>query len=140
MGLNTYLTFDGACREAFEFYRSVFGGEFTDFQTFGDGPEDLPVPDDEKDRVMHVGLPIGSSILMGSDTSSGFPDALVTGNNFSLSIEVESVGQCDALCAKLSAGGKVTMPPQKMFWGAYFGQWTDRFGINWMVNFPLPAE
>ena len=137
MSLSTYLTFDGNCREAFEFYRSVFGGEFTEFQTFGDGPPDMPVAEDEKNRVMHVALPIGSSILMGSDTSS-FAPPHAAGNNFSLSIDVESRERCDELCAKLSAGGSVIMPLQEMFWGAYFGQWTDRFGINWMVSYALP--
>ena len=137
--MNTYLTFDGNCREAFEFYRSVFGGEFTDFQTFGDGPPDMPVSEEEKGRVMHVSLPIGGSVLMGSDSSS-FGPPLAAGNNFSLSIEVTSREQCDELFAKLSAGGSVIMPLQEMFWGAYFGQWTDRFGINWMVNYTLPKE
>ena len=139
MSLSTYLTFDGNCREAFEFYRSVFGGEFTEFQTFGDGPPDMPVAEEEKNRVMHVALPIGSSILMGSDTSS-FAPPHAAGNNFSLSIDVESRERCDELCAKLSAGGSVIMPLQEMFWGAYFGQWTDRFGINWMVSYALPRE
>ena len=139
MSLSTYLTFDGNCREAFEFYRSVFGGEFTEFQTFGDGPPDMPVAEEEKNRVMHVALPIGSSILMGSDTSS-FAPPHAAGNNSSLSIDVESRERCDELCAKLSAGGSVIMPLQEMFWGAYFGQWTDRFGINWMVSYPLPKE
>lgn len=139
MSLSTYLTFDGNCREAFEFYRSVFGGEFTEFQTFGDGPPDMPVAEEEKNRVMHVALPIGSSVLMGSDTSS-FAPPHAAGNNFSLSIDVESRERCDELCAKLSAGGSVIMPLQEQFWGAYFGQWTDRFGINWMVNYTLPTE
>ncbi len=139
MALNTYLTFDGNCREAFEFYRSVFGGEFTEFQTFGDGPPDMPVSDAEKNRVMHVALPVGSSVLMGSDSSS-FGPPLAVGNNFSLSIEVESRERCDELCAKLSAGGAVIMPLQEQFWGAYFGQWTDRFGVNWMVNYTLPGK
>ena len=137
--MNTYLTFDGNCREAFEFYRSVFGGEFTEFQTFGDGPPDMPVSDAEKNRVMHVALPVGSSVLMGSDSSS-FGPPLAVGNNFSLSIEVESRERCDELCAKLSAGGAVIMPLQEQFWGAYFGQWTDRFGVNWMVNYTLPGK
>jgi PhnB protein len=139
MSLSTYLTFDGNCREAFEFYRSVFGGDFADFQTFGDGPPDMPVSEEEKGRVMHVSLPIGGSVLMGSDSSS-FGPPLAVGNNFSLSIEVTSREQCDELFAKLSAGGSVIMPLQEMFWGAYFGQWTDRFGINWMVNYTLPKE
>ena len=72
MSLNTYLTFDGNCREAFEFYRSVFGGDFTEFHTFGEGPPDMTVPDAEKDRIMHVSLPIGANVLMGSDSCSAF--------------------------------------------------------------------
>ena len=99
----------------------------------------MPVAEEEKNRVMHVALPIGSSILMGSDTSS-FAPPHAAGNNFSLSIDVESRERCDELCAKLSAGGSVIMPLQEMFWGAYFGQWTDRFGINWMVSYALPRE
>ena len=138
MSLNTYLTFDGNCREAFEFYRSVFGGEFTEFQTFGDGPPDMPVAEDEKNRVMHVALPIGASVLMGSDTSS-FAPPHSAGNNFSLSIDVESRERCDELFAKLSAGGSVIMPLQDQFWGAYFGQCADRFGVNWMVSHTAPA-
>jgi PhnB protein len=137
MALNTYLTFDGNCREAFAFYRSVFGGEFAELQTFGDGPPDMPVSDAEKDRIMHVALPVGSSVLMGSDSSS-FGPPLTVGNNFALSIQVESREQCDELFARLSAGGSVVMPLQETFWGAYFGQWTDRFGVNWMVNYTLP--
>ncbi len=139
MSLSTYLTFDGNCREAFEFYRSVFGGEFESFQTFAEASEHMPVSGEEKDRVLHVSLPIGASILMGSDISSAAPP-LVTGNNFSISIEAESRKQCDELFAKLSAGGSVVMPLGDMFWGAYFGLGTDRFGINWMISYTLPRE
>ena len=139
MSLSTYLTFGGNCRDAFEFYRSVFGGEFAEFQTFADGPPDMPVSDEEKNLVMHVALPIGSSILMGSDKAS-FGPALVVGNNFSIAIEAESRERCDELFARLSDGGSVIMPLQEMFWGAYYGLWTDRFGINWMVNYTLPGK
>ena len=139
MALSTYLTFDGNCREAFEFYRSIFGGEFAMFQTFGQGPEDMPVSEEEKERVMHVALPIGSSTLMGSDSSS-FGPPLSVGNNFSLSIDAEGRQQCDELFAKLSDGGSVIMPLADMFWGDYFGQCTDRFGVNWMVSYTPPAE
>ena len=72
MSLNVYLFFDGNCREVFEFYRSVFGGEFAMIQTFGDGPPDMNVPDAEKDRIMHVSLPVGSTVLMGSDSTTAF--------------------------------------------------------------------
>ena len=139
MSLNIYLTFDGNCREAFEFYRSVFGGDFGAFVTFAEGPDDMPVGDDEKDNVMHVSLPIGDSVLMGSDSSS-FGPPVSAGNNFSISIIGQSREHCDEVFAKLSPGGSVTMPLQETFWGSYYGMWTDRFGINWMVNYALPAD
>ncbi len=140
MSLNTHLTFDGNCREAFEFYRSVFGGEFSVLQTFADGPPDMPVQEAEKGRVMHVSLPVGSSVLMGSDKTTGSGPPLVVGNNFSISIEGRSREHCDEVFARLSEGGSVHMPLQETFWGAYYGLWTDRFGINWMVNYTLPQE
>ena len=138
MALNTYLTFDGNCREAFEFYRSVFGGEFLVVQTFADGPADMPVPAETRDQIMHVSLPVGESVLMGSDRGPGSAPELVVGNNFSISIVGQSREHCDEVFAKLSAGGKVTMPLQDMFWGSYYGMCTDRFGINWMINYELP--
>ncbi len=135
MQLDTYLHFGGNCREAFEFYRSLFGGEFTFYSTFGEGPSDMPpVPDDEKDRVMHVSLPIGSNTLMGSDSTSAFGPPPTVGNNYSVSISADSREETDRLFAGLSEGGNVAMQPQDMFWGAYFGMCTDRFGINWMLN------
>ena len=139
MSLNIYLNFNGNCREAFEFYRSVFGGTFQAFETFAQGPEDMQLADDEKDNVMHVSLPIGDSVLMGSDSSS-FGPPLSIGNNFSVSIDGESREQCDELFAKLSEGGTVTMPLEEMFWGSYFGMLTDRFDINWMVSYALPTD
>ncbi|MDE0051818.1 MAG: VOC family protein [Rhodospirillales bacterium] len=140
MSLNVYLFFDGNCREAFEFYRSVFGGEFKLIQTFSDGPPELNVPDSEKGRIMHVSLPVGSTVLMGSDSTSAFGPPQVAGDNFAISVDAESREQCDDLCARLSEGGTVTTPPQEMFWGAYFGCWTDRFGIKWMVNYAETEE
>ena len=132
MSVNTYLTFDGNCREAFEFYRSVFGGDFNAFSTFADGPEDMEVADACRHNVMHVSLPIGSSVLMGSDNAAHGP-ALAIGNNFSLAVNGEGREHSDELLARLAAGGIVTMAMQDTFWGAYFGMCTDRFGINWMV-------
>ena len=140
MSLSTYLFFDGNCREAFEFYRSVFGGEFEAVQTFGDGPPDMNVPEAEKDRIMHVSLPIGSSVLMGSDSTSAFGPAPVAGDNFAISIDGESREHCDEIFAKLSEGGTVKMPMEETFWGDYFGTWVDRFGINWMVSYQLSKE
>ena len=133
---HTYLTFPGNCREAFEFYRSVFGGDFDVFATFGEGPSDMDVPDAQKHLVMHVSLPIGGGVLMGSDAGPQAP-TLNAGNNFSLSVATGGKDESDALLAKLSAGGAVTMPMGETFWGAYFGMCTDKFGINWMVVYEM---
>ena len=140
MHLETYLTFNGNCREAFEFYREVFGGEFGFVSSFADGPPDMGVPEHEKDRILHISLPLGSSVLMGSDTSSVFGPPPEVGDNFSLSVSADSRGQCDELFASLSAGGAVIMPMQDVFWGSYFGQLTDKFGIKWMINFDVTPE
>ena len=139
MTVSTYLTFDGNCREAFEFYREVFGSEFEMLSTFGESPDEMGVPEELKDAVMHVSLPIGKSVLMGSDNAPGGP-ALAVGNNFSLSVDAESRAHADELLARLSAGGTVTMPMDETFWGAYFGMCSDRFGINWMVVHELQGR
>lgn len=133
--LNTYLTFNGECEQAFEFYKSVFGGELTEFQRFGDMPpiEDMPAPDNPE-HVMHVSLPIGDDILMGSDTSSHFGEAIF-GNNFSISVAPDSKEDADKFFAGLSDGGQVVMPMADTFWNAYFGVCVDKFGIAWMINF-----
>ena len=134
MSLNTYLTFESNCREAFEFYRSVFGGEFANLLTFRDGPPDMGILEEELDRIMHVSLPIGSSVLMGSDSSSAFGPPPVAGNNFYISFTAETREEADARFAKLSEGGEVEMEMQDMFWGAYFGSLKDKFGIKWQVS------
>ncbi len=134
MTLNTYLHFNGDCREAFDFYRSIFGGDFEIVQTFGDGPPDMGIPDAEKNNIMHVSLSVGASMLMGSDVPAAFGPPPNKGNNFSISYDAQSKKETDDLFAKLSEGGVATMPPQDMFWGAYFGSCIDRFGISWMVS------
>ena len=133
--LNTYLTFDGNCRQVFDFYRSVFGGEFAIIQTFRDAPPDTGIAEGDMDKVMHVSYPIGSGVLMGSDVPSQFAPPPTVGNNFSLAVSPESRGEADRIFGALSAGGAVSFPMQDMFWGAYFGACTDKFGINWQVNF-----
>ena len=138
MNLDTYLTFNGNCREAFEFYRSSFGGEFAFIQTFGDAPMDIGVPDTKRDLMMHISLPIGSSKLMGSDASSVFGSPTVVGNNFSITIHADSREEADDLFAKLAEGGSVNMPLQEAFWGAYFGSFKDKFDINWQINHTIP--
>lgn len=134
MKLDIYLKFDGNCREAFQFYRSAFGGDFLQIQTFRDGPPDMNVSEEYLDRVMHVSLPIGPSVLMGSDSAPGFGPPIVSGTNFSITIHAGSREEADRLLARLSDGGSVTMPLQDMFWGAYFGALTDRFGVSWQIH------
>jgi len=139
MALNPYLTFDGNCREAFEFYRSAFGGAFSILSTYANAPADLDVPEAERDRIMHVSLPVGASVLMGSDCCSVTGPPPVVGNNFTIAIEGESRTHCDQVFAKLTDGGTVVTPLGEMFWGAYYGMWTDRFNINWLINYTLPG-
>ena len=134
MPLNVYLHFDGNCREVFDFYRSVFGGEYQIFQTFGDGPPSMEVPEEDRDKLMHVTLSIGDAVLLGSDVPSNFGPPRVAGTNVSLSYQAQSREETDRLFAQISEGGSVMMEPQEMFWGAYFGACTDKFGINWMFN------
>ena len=136
--VNVYLTFDGNCEEAFNFYRSVFGGEFPMMSRFSEMPPDVgpPIAPEEADRIMHVSLPISKeTLLMGSDTGGEWAANFKQGNNFSISITAVSKVEADRFFAQLSEGGQVTMPMDSTFWGDYFGMFTDKFGINWMVSF-----
>jgi PhnB protein len=141
VAINTYLIFNGTCEAAFLFYKSVFGGEFEQISKFGDMPssEEMPLSDEDKNRVMHVSYTIGNSILMGSDSNTQSGD-VTFGNNFSISINAGSREETENLFNGLSSEGKITMPLQDTFWGAYFGMFTDKFGINWMINFDEPQQ
>lgn len=133
--INPYLNFNGNTEEAFNFYKTVFGGEFFRIQRFKETPEAGRVPKEEQEKLMHVSLPIGKgNMLMATDALESMGQKMVAGNNFSLSLNVDSEAEADTLFAKLSAGGKVDMPLKKEFWGAYFGMLTDKFGIRWMVS------
>ncbi len=141
--VNVYLTFNGNCKEAFDFYKSVFGGDYPYVGTFGEMPpaEGKTMPEEDKDKIMHISLPISKeTILMGSDTGGEWAAHFNQGNNVSLSINTESRAEAEKMFNGLSAGGQVTMPLADTFWGAYFGMWTDKFGINWMVNYDDPAK
>ena len=135
--INPYLLFQGTCEEAFNFYKSVFGGEFTFMGRFGDMPpqEGKTVSDEQKNKIMHVSLPVSrDGVLMGSDTGDS-PMPNVVGTNISLSITVDSQETADNYFSSLSAGGKTGMPMAKMFWGDYFGMCTDKYGVNWMISY-----
>nr|WP_294936681.1 VOC family protein [uncultured Flavobacterium sp.] len=133
--VNPYLTFNGTCEEAFNFYKSVFGGEFPYSGKFKDMPAEFPIPDSEKDKIMHISLPIGNTVLMGSDAAEGCGPMPTFGNNFAVSVNAENEEEAKRIFGALSEGGKITMPLDKTFWGALFGMFTDKFGINWMVNY-----
>ncbi len=130
-----YLTFDGNAREAMTFYQRCLGAELA-LQTFGEAPMDSP-PGAEN-RVMHARLAKGAAAIMASDTMPGMP--LTQGNNFSITIECESVAEAERLYSALGEGGKATMPLQDTFWGARFGMLTDKFGVNWMLNCQLQPQ
>ncbi|MGC4058619.1 MAG: SRPBCC domain-containing protein [Chitinophagaceae bacterium] len=137
----TYLNFPGNTEEAFLFYQTVFHHPFSGrgIQRFGDLPASAdhpPVAESLKKMILHVELPITANhILMGTDAPKEMGFDLVAGNNMHISIEPETRDEAMRIFNELSAGGKITMPLQDMFWGAYFGSFTDRYGINWMINF-----
>lgn len=136
--VNVYLTFNGNCLEAFNFYKSVFGGEFPYVGRFNEMPADAgqPISPEEGDKIMHISLPISQeTMLMGSDTGGEWATSFTQGNNFSISVNTDSKEKADNIFNGLSAGGLVTMPMNKTFWGDYFGMLTDQFGINWMISF-----
>lgn len=136
--INPYLTFNGNCEEAFNFYKSVFGGDFAYVGRFNEMPpqEGKTMPEEEGNRIMHISLPIGNgAALMGSDTGGEWAQGYSAGNNFSISINAESKDEADKLFNGLAAGGQVTMPMSNTFWGSYFGMCTDKFGISWMMSY-----
>jgi PhnB protein len=136
--LNPYLNFEGTCEEAFNFYKSVFGGEFSYFSRMGDFPaEGMELQEEDRDRVMHVSLPIGDDVLMGSDVTCDMKSLFKAGNNNYISLSPDSREEADRIFNELSAGGEVEMPMEEMFWGDYFGSFKDRYGICWMINYPL---
>lgn len=137
--VSTYLNFMGRTEEAFQFYRSVFGTEFvTPISRMGDMPADPSMPpltDGEKDKVMHVELPIlGGHVLMGTDMLESQGHQLRTGNNMTINLELEDRVEAERLFGELSEGGSDQFGLQEMPWGAYWGTCADRFGVRWMFN------
>jgi PhnB protein len=138
--VSTYLNFPGNTEDAFAFYRSVFLSEFAGagIQRFGDLPADPsqpPMAENVKKMILHVELPIMKNhILMGTDAPKEMGFTVTQGNNMHIQLEPETREEADRIFASLSEGGTISMPLQDMFWGAYFGSFTDKFGINWMIN------
>jgi PhnB protein len=134
--VNSYLNFNGNTEEAFNFYKSVFGGEFSFIQRFKDTPDGDKLSPAEKEKIMHVALPIGkNSSIMATDTLESMGHKAVPGTNFSIAVMPDSEEEANKIFKGLSAGGHVVVPLEKASWGALFGMFTDKFGIQWMVNY-----
>lgn len=136
MKVNIYLNFDGHAEEAFTFYKSVLGGEFTAHMKMSDTPNPDNLTEAEKNRIMHIAFPVGNSMtLMASDILPSAGHTLNIGNNSYISLHPESKEEADRLFHGLSLGGTIEMPMENQFWGDYFGCFTDKFGVKWMINF-----
>ena len=135
--LNCYLHFNDNCEEAFNLYRSVFGGDFEMLARFGEAPSgEMKLNPGEENKVLHVALKVGqNSMLMGSDCPEAYGMTINQGNNYSVSINADSREQADTFYAKLSEGGQAMMPMADAFWGDYFGMAMDKFGVNWMISY-----
>lgn len=129
LGIKPYLSFNGNCEEAINFYKDVLGGELLFMQRYGESPMKGMGKDD---AVMHCTLMVGDSQIMASDNPEGQPAA--TGSNISLTLGSDDPTGAETMFEKMSEGGKVTMPMQETFWAERFGMLTDKFGINWMFN------
>jgi len=140
--INPYLNFPGNTEEAFNFYRKIFGGDFVGginrFKGVS-GTENLSVSD--KEKVMHIGLPMGNNnFMMATDALESMGQKVTFGSNFYISIDAESREEADNLFKGLSEGGKVEMPMADQFWGDYFGSLADKFGVRWMVIYSPPKK
>jgi PhnB protein len=138
--VSTYFNFSRNTEEVFNYYKSIFGGEFSSggIKRFRDIPPSDGMPgisEEDKNLVMHIELPItGGHILMGTDAPESMGFAVKFGNNIHINIEPDTKEETKKLFKALSAGGKITMELQDMFWGAYFGSCMDKFGVQWMFN------
>lgn len=131
---NPYLNFPGNTEEAFAFYRTVFGGDFPMLLRFRDFGPDMDGADG--DRIAHMSLPVGGSMLMATDSLESHGRRLVVGNNVSIQLEADSAEEATRVFAALSDGGSTQMPLARSEWAELYGMCTDRYGIQWMVNYP----
>lgn len=139
--INPHINFNGNAEEAFNFYKSVFGGEFLKIIRFKDiANDEFPVPDNEANKIMHIALPIGKNILMGNDVPESMGPTNENENRSKISISTASKAEADKLFNGLSAGGQVEMPIADSPWGSYFGMFRDKYGIEWMVEFDLHSQ
>ncbi len=134
--INPYINFNGNAEEAFNFYKSVFGGEFETIVRFRDleGPE-FPVPENEADKIMRIVLPIGGNTLIANDVPESLGPVSEEENRSKISVDTTSREEADTIFSGLSVGGTIEMPLDESPWGSYFGMFRDKYGIEWTVEF-----
>ena len=137
MKIHAYLMFDGQCEAAFNFYAECLGGTL-EMMRYADSPEDMGVPAEFQQRIMHVCLTVGDQLLMASDTLPQSPYEGIKG--CSISLQVDNVPEAERLYAALSAQGSVQMELQQTFWATRFAMLTDRFGVPWMINCAVDSQ
>jgi PhnB protein len=137
--VNVYLNFAGNTEEAFNFYKSIFDGEFTSVVRFKDVPmEGTEIPEEDQNKIMHIALPIDEDVLMASDAPESMGFKVNFGNNSYISVHPESKEEADRIFKALSEGGTIEMPIADQVWGDYYGSFRDKFGVQWMVNYSYP--
>lgn len=143
MVINPYLNFNGNTEEVFDFYKSIFGGDFPFIMRFNEMPQEAndaegctgeSIPENDANGIAHISLPIGKTMLMASDVPSNMPQ-VSAGSNISLCISVDSRADADRIFNALSNGGTIQMPMQDQFWGDYYGMLVDKYQIQWMVSY-----
>jgi PhnB protein len=143
--INPYIHFNGSTEEAFNFYKSIFGGEFATVMRYKDvsqaeGGDGMQVAENDLEKILHIALPVGNgNVLMANDVLESMGQVSEI-NNFSLSVSADSKEDADKLFNGLSDGGKVEMPLADAFWGSYFGILQDKFGIRWMVSYEYNSK
>lgn len=134
--INPYINFNGNAEEAFNFYRSVFGGEFETLKRFKELPNpDTSISENEANKIMHIALPIGPNVLMGNDVPVSMGKVNENENRSKISVSASSRAEADKLFMGLSKNGSIEMPMQDSFWGSYFGMFRDKYGIEWTIDF-----
>ena len=134
--INPHINFNGNAEEAFNFYKSVFGGEFAMIVRFKEMPgPGFEIPEHEANKIMHIALPIGPNVLMANDVPEHMGRVSENENRSKISISAESKEEADKIFNGLSAGGSVEVPIADSPWGSYFGMFRDKYGIEWMVDF-----
>ncbi|MEX2600074.1 MAG: VOC family protein [Balneolaceae bacterium] len=138
--VNPYINFDGNTEEAFRFYQSVFGGELQ-IVRFKDMGDTMGANGEDLNKIANIALPLNeNTVLMGTDVLESMGQKLTAGNNFSITLEADSVGEAEELFEKLSKGGKVQMPLMQTEWAEKYGDFIDKFGIHWMINYTGDVE